>query len=905
LRKGPLPNRGEILSRVVSAKDLLEVNDENRSWRLPFEWKIKETDQIDIQFLEEPLVKTNYEDGSIETRKSGSLPNLPLARFFVWQDLASSNAGLSGYAPGIDLSQPSDLPIFKSVLHDLEEWAKVKSTRCEVPIGKTIHDSKAGWIIAGNNNLDPWLLSKALRHAGAADKVLWEWRPPYLPRRWKSDKSSILSSRPYTVIATTSNDFKTQLNKELETTLGFTNPSMFNALFDELGSRGVGIASLLSMGHQQSRGAIGFYLGFKLAGCWEEAAVAGETRMVLPLDAVNPVLESLAATKPVDDNKKADLLFISAIKDESDRYQLTLHPVEIKLHAAKQVSHKFPGSNSREVMNALGQLGNTRKVLSSFIETIGDGQRPVLINTTLASLVSTGLALDAKCRKDTAVHKSLVTAVATGECDFHLGTGALFWFERYGLGHDADPYLVRNPVALTGDNDAKVFIDPAECYGDILECGNSKLISNFLGAMGQDVSGKYEEQKENNSDDHGDLASSEEDSSKKGEDVKEEVVDVEQGRGVIVQEKHEDSEAQPRKEPELAKLSRKELEARYQSMIDTLEIYKVSVDKPTNVEPYTEGPASIMYRVKPATGVPPQKIDNNSQALKLELGLTSDQEIRTFIDQGCVVIDVPKKDEDRYFVDTTYLWKHWKRPENALSTPLGIDQHKNVVTLNFSSPNSPHLLIGGTTGSGKSEALNTILFGLTEHYAPTELRLLLVDPKGTEMIPFEDSEHLEGDIGWDDESAIEQLAMAVEEMQRRYVLFRQHKARGLTEYNAIVPAEEKLPWWLIVLDEYADLTSDKESKKKIEELFQRLAQKARAAGMHVIIATQKPSANVISTVVRSNIPAQLALKVKNATDSGIIMDEPGAESLNGKGDAFLKAEGILTRLQCARYVQKS
>jgi DNA phosphorothioation-dependent restriction protein DptH len=114
-----------------------------------------------------------------------------------------------------------------------------------------------------------------------------------------------------------------------------------------------------------------------------------------------------------------------------------------------------------------------------------------------------------------------------------------------------------------------------------------------------------------------------------------------------------------------------------------------------------------------------------------------------------------------------------------------------------------------------------------------------------------------------------------------------------------VEQEKKLPWWVIVLDEYADLTTDKDERKQIESNLQRLAQKARAAGIHVIIATQKPSAEVISTTLRANLPAQLALKVKSATESRVIMDESGAEKLIGKGDSYLKLGSEKTRVQCA------
>lgn len=348
------------------------------------------------------------------------------------------------------------------------------------------------------------------------------------------------------------------------------------------------------------------------------------------------------------------------------------------------------------------------------------------------------------------------------------------------------------------------------------------------------------------------------------------------------------------------RLPPEELGARYQSIIDKLAEFGVSV-KPTS-DPnmrLTEGPATIMYRVIPGAGVTPSSISQKADSLKLALKLKEEQEIRFSVDEGYVTIDVPKSDDDRYFVNAEELWLDWVRQERALACPIGIDRTGNPVEVNFSSSNSPHLLIGGTTGSGKSEALNTILFGLVHKYSANELKLLLIDPKGTELEAFENADHVEGMIGMDDEDACELLERAVEEMQSRYKLLKSERTRSIAEFNSKVSAEKRIPWWLIVLDEYADLTSDPESKKKIEANLKRLAQKARAAGIHVIIATQKPSAEVISTNLRSNLPAQLALRVKSGIESRVVMDELGAETLNGKGDAFLKSEGRLIRVQCA------
>lgn len=348
-------------------------------------------------------------------------------------------------------------------------------------------------------------------------------------------------------------------------------------------------------------------------------------------------------------------------------------------------------------------------------------------------------------------------------------------------------------------------------------------------------------------------------------------------------------------------LGQHELDRRYQVILDTFGQYGISVGRALpGVEHAIEGPASILFRVKPGKGVSPNKLSAQHDALKLALELDASQDIRFDIDKGYVTIDVPKLDEDRYFVSASSLWTRWTRPESGLRVPIGEDRFGNVVDINFTSSNSPHLLIGGTTGSGKSEALNTILAGITTHYSPEQVRLQLIDPKGTELEHLSESEHVDGEIGWDEEDAKTILARAVEEMQERYGKFRAAKVRSLEDYNAQVGADALIPWWIIVLDEYADLTSEPEAKKIIEGHLKRLAQKARAAGIHVIIATQKPDATVISTNLRSNLPAQLALRVKSATESRVIMDDSGAESLTGKGDAFFKESGVLTRVQCAK-----
>jgi S-DNA-T family DNA segregation ATPase FtsK/SpoIIIE len=348
------------------------------------------------------------------------------------------------------------------------------------------------------------------------------------------------------------------------------------------------------------------------------------------------------------------------------------------------------------------------------------------------------------------------------------------------------------------------------------------------------------------------------------------------------------------------KLSTDQLRDMYQVILDCYAEQGIQVSPALVADtPFIEGPASILFKVIPKGPTDPKKLMDKSQVLKLKLRLEQEQEIMFVIAKGYVNIDVPKLPTQRYFVDAGEMWRHWERSDSILEAPLGEDRYGKTVTINFSDTLSPHLLVGGTTGSGKSEALNVLLFGLVRFYSPDELRLLLVDPKGTELQDFARTPHLLGEVGWDDVEALNLLKQAVAEMQTRYEKMRDMRCRTLVEFNSKVTSEKRIPWWVVVLDEYADLTSDSATKKEIEAELKRLAQKARAAGIHVVIATQKPSVEVISTVLRSNLPAQLALRVKSATESRVIMDEPGAEMLNGKGDSYLKLGSATTRIQCA------
>ncbi len=339
---------------------------------------------------------------------------------------------------------------------------------------------------------------------------------------------------------------------------------------------------------------------------------------------------------------------------------------------------------------------------------------------------------------------------------------------------------------------------------------------------------------------------------------------------------------------------------RYERLLDVLDQHKVLVTRP-NEGAWSEGPGFYVLRVVPRPGVTVDRVVNRVDEIQLTLALPRGDRIRASLDRGAIVFEVPKAPAERYHVTTSDLWQRSPLLEDRLVVPVGEDIDGNVVSLDFSSPDSPHLLVAGTTGSGKSVALEGLLRALCR-YSTESVELFIVDPKGTELLEFADDAHTVGGIGMDAGDAIDSLSASVDEMQMRYQKFKEVRVRDLAGYNRTAGVES-LPWRVVVLDEYADLTSDPDEKASIEKQLKRLTQKARAAGIHVIVATQRPSADVVSTTIRSNFPAQLALRVKTSTDSRIIMDETGAEALAGQGDAFLRTARGTTRIQVAFHAQ--
>jgi hypothetical protein len=359
---------------------------------------------------------------------------------------------------------------------------------------------------------------------------------------------------------------------------------------------------------------------------------------------------------------------------------------------------------------------------------------------------------------------------------------------------------------------------------------------------------------------------------------------------------------------DLNKISNAERKIIINDLYNTLKAHKIKIeDKPIDEFIFIEAPAFFKlelafkpgFKMKQVTSI----LNEISQVLKLKRAETP----RFYQDEGKWWLEVPKKEDQKVKVTTEYIWSRFTGSQK-LKIPVGVDTDGNTVSINLSSSNSPHILIGGMTGSGKSVLLETIIRGAVKFYNESQLELYMVDPKGNELIEFQEFPHTKKPNGETPEDAILLLESAVNEMESRYELFKNlyHEkgkvAKDIIGYNQL--SEKEIPRWLIIIDEYADLVeADQDLRNDIESLMRKLSAKARAAGIHIIVATQRPSGDIINTTVRANLPGKIALKVDSAVNSRIILDENGAETLGGKGEALLRGdndEGLI-RIQCAIY----
>ena len=315
-----------------------------------------------------------------------------------------------------------------------------------------------------------------------------------------------------------------------------------------------------------------------------------------------------------------------------------------------------------------------------------------------------------------------------------------------------------------------------------------------------------------------------------------------------------------------------------QTIKDTLSEFNIDVE----MEGANIGPKVTQYTLKPPAGVKLTRITALETNIALNLAAQSIRIEAPIPGQRAVGIEVPNVKAADVRLYGVLNSKTWQQVTSPLSFTIGRNIAGEAVIGELDK--MPHLLIAGATGSGKSVMINTLLSSLLYRNSPSDLKLILVDPKQVELTPYNDIPHLLTPVIIEPEKCISALKWAVNEMERRYTLLADEKLRNIKSYNEL-KKDEGMPYIVIVIDELADLMML--AARDVEALIVRLAQKARAVGIHLVLATQRPSVDVITGLIKANVPARIAFTVASQVDSRTILDQVGAEKLLGQGDMLM------------------
>ncbi|HPT38597.1 MAG TPA: DNA translocase FtsK 4TM domain-containing protein [Candidatus Omnitrophota bacterium] len=342
--------------------------------------------------------------------------------------------------------------------------------------------------------------------------------------------------------------------------------------------------------------------------------------------------------------------------------------------------------------------------------------------------------------------------------------------------------------------------------------------------------------------------------------------------------------------PSDSKQMKEDLEDCARTLENTLEDFGISA-KVTDI---IRGPVITRYELEPAAGVKINRIENLSDDIALAIKAQSIRIIAPIPGKGRVGVEVPNLQSSLVCIRDLLTSAEYHKQKSPLTIALGKDITGRSVFGDLDD--MPHLLIAGTTGSGKTVCVNTCILSLLFRDSPNDLKFLMIDPKMVELMPFNGLPHLLCPVVTDAKKAAVALNWVVSEMESRYVLLSKAGARNIEAYNE---KQEKIPYIIVIVDEFADLMSV--ARDQIENAITRLAQLSRAVGIHLILATQRPSVDVITGVIKANLPARVSFKVASKVDSRTVLDSNGAEALLGKGDMLFLQPGKedLIRIQGA------
>ena len=337
-----------------------------------------------------------------------------------------------------------------------------------------------------------------------------------------------------------------------------------------------------------------------------------------------------------------------------------------------------------------------------------------------------------------------------------------------------------------------------------------------------------------------------------------------------------------------------ELQANARKLVDTLESFGVH----TKMRDISRGPAVTRYELQPMAGVKISRITSLADDIALNLAVADVRMEAPIPGKAAVGIEVPNRKRQAVNIRSVFESQSFQRMTSPLGIALGKDIAGTAQVADLCK--MPHLLIAGSTGSGKSVCVNSIIMSLVFRSSPEDVKLLLIDPKVVELAEYNGIPHLLMPVVTEPKKAAGALGSAVQEMERRYRLFAENNVRDIKSFNRLAaesPELEKMPYIAIIIDELADLMMV--VGKDVEDSICRIAQKARAAGMHLIVATQRPSVDVITGLIKANIPSRIAFAVSSQVDSRTILDGSGAEKLLGMGDMLFMPVGAPkpTRIQ--------
>jgi len=335
--------------------------------------------------------------------------------------------------------------------------------------------------------------------------------------------------------------------------------------------------------------------------------------------------------------------------------------------------------------------------------------------------------------------------------------------------------------------------------------------------------------------------------------------------------------------PVLKKVSREDMLAQSELLARKLLDFDIQ-GRVTQVYP---GPVVTMFEFEPAPGVKVSKITNLSDDLALAMKAASVRIVAPLPGKAAVGIEVPNNSRETVYFRSILESPEYRTHRSKLRIPLGKDIFGVPVISTIDK--MPHLLVAGATGSGKSVAINSIILALLYNAQPREVKLVLVDPKMLELSLYNDIPHLMTPVVTQPKRAAETLRALVAEMERRYRQLAEKGSKNIDSYNKAVSDQERLPYIVIIIDELADLMMT--VQREVEDSIMRLAQMARAAGIHLIVATQRPSVDVITGLIKANLPARISFQVSSKTDSRTILDANGAENLLGMGDMLFLPPG--------------